>query len=108
LTRYHAAALLKARRPGEAYALLKPLIRQGGDDPTLHRLFGTAAGELGRRPEAHQALAEDRYLSGDLPGAIQQLQIASREAKDNFYLISSIEARIAAIRDEIALQQKNP
>ncbi len=108
LTRYHAAALLKAKRPGEAYALLKPLIRKGIDDPSLYRMFGTAAGELGRGPEAHQALAEDRYLSGDLAGAIQQLQIAARQAGDNFYLISSIEARIAAIRDELTLQRKNP
>ncbi len=108
LTRYHASAQLKAKRPAEAYALLKPLIRQGSDDPTLHHLFGTAAGELGRKTEAHQALSEYRYLSGDLPGAIQQLQIAARQAGNNFYLISSIEARIASIRDEIALQQKNP
>lgn len=108
LTRYHASALLKAKRPTEAYALLKPLIRRNTDDPTLYRLYGTAAGELGRGPEAHQALAEYHYLNGDLSGAIQQLQIAARQAGNNFYLISSIEARIATIRDEIALQQKAP
>ncbi len=108
LTRYHASAQLKAKRPAEAYALLKPLIRQGSDDPTLHHLYGTAAGELGLKTEAHQSLSEYRYLSGDLPGAIQQLQIAARQAGNNFYLVSSIEARIASIRDEIALRQKNP
>jgi len=56
--------------------------------------------------EAHQAMAEHHYLSGNPHAAIEQLQLATRFAGDNFYLQSSLEARIAAIKEEIATYQK--
>lgn len=105
LLRYYAAALLKAGRARAARDLLKPALRYASDDPTLYRMYGTAAGELGERVEAHRALAEFHYLMGNFPGAIQQLEIARRSAGDNFYQLSGIEARIAAIKEEIALAQ---
>ena len=58
---------------------------------------------LGARVEAHQAQAEAQYLNGNPDAAIEQLQIAARLVRDNFYLQSSIEARIGAIREEMAL-----
>jgi predicted Zn-dependent protease len=105
LLRYHAAALLKANRAREARDLLKPVLRQPSDDPALYRMYGTALGELGERAEAHRALGEYYYLSGNPSAAIQQLEIAARHAGDNFYLVSGIEARIAAIKEELALYQ---
>jgi hypothetical protein len=55
--------------------------------------------------ESHKALAEYYYFSGNPNAAIQQLQIATRYAGDNFYLQSSLEARIAAIKEEMAIYQ---
>ena len=66
-------------------------------------MLAEAAGGAGAKLEAHQALAEHYYLSGDPNAAIDQLQIATRYAGDNFYLQSSLEARIQAIKEEMAL-----
>jgi predicted Zn-dependent protease len=107
LLRHYAATLLKTSRPKEARDLLKPALRRTADDPALYKMLGTAAGELGLLAEAHQALGEYYYLMGNPGAAIQQLQIAARHASDNFYLQSSLEARITAIRDELGLAQNS-
>jgi len=103
LRRAQAQALLNARRPAEAYRLLKDAVRKEVPDPPLYRLLAQAAGESGAKVEAHRALAEAEYLNGNPDAAVEQLQIAARLAKGNFYLVSSIEARLGAIREEIAL-----
>ncbi len=103
ILRAYAAALLRAGKPKDAYALLKAPIRRLPEDPALYRMYGQAAGEIGERVEAHRALAEYHYRSGNPGMAIQQLEIAKRSAGEDFYLLSSIEARIAAIKDELAL-----
>jgi predicted Zn-dependent protease len=106
IARQYAAALLKTGQPRAARDLLGPLLRQRGDDPALYRMMAAAAGDSGAPAEAHRAQAEFFYLTGNLNGAIQQLQLASRLAGDNFYLQSSIEARMSAIKEEIALYQQ--
>jgi predicted Zn-dependent protease len=68
-------------------------------------MMAAAAGASGARVEAHQALAEHYYLSGNPGAAVEQLQIAGRFAGDNFYLQSSIEARLKAIKEEMAPNQ---
>lgn len=103
LLRAHAEVLLKAKRAREARDLLRLAIKRQPDDPALYRMLARAAGDAGARVEAHQAQAEAQYLNGNPDAAIEQLQIAVRLARDNFYLQSSIEARIGAIREEIAL-----
>jgi predicted Zn-dependent protease len=106
LLRSYAAALLRAGKPRETFDLLRPVIRRSPNDPTLYRIYGQAAGEIGERVEAHRALGEYHYLNGNPGAAIQQLEIARRSAGNDFYLLSSIEARIGAIKDEIALYQE--
>ncbi|OGT13734.1 MAG: hypothetical protein A3J49_18640 [Gallionellales bacterium RIFCSPHIGHO2_02_FULL_57_16] len=103
LTRSYAGALLAGGRSRVAMELLKPAVRRQPDDPALHKMLAEAAGGAGAKLEAHQALAEHYYLSGDPNAAIDQLQIATRYAGDNFYLQSSLEARIQAIKEEMAL-----
>lgn len=106
LQRHYGTALLRAGEPRKAYEFLKPVVRHEPDDPAVHKLFGTAAGEIGERTEAHRALAEYHYLSGNPGAAIQQLQIAARHAGGDFYVLSSIEARIAAIRETLPAPEK--
>ncbi len=103
LRRAHAEALLRTGRAREARDMLRQALRQEPQDPALYNLLAQAAGESGARVEAHQARAEAQYLSGNPDAAIEQLQIAAKLVRDNFYLQSSIEARIGAIREEIAL-----
>lgn len=103
LRRAHAEALLRTGRAREAHDMLRQAIKREPQDPALYNLLAQAAGEAGLRIEAHQARAEAQYLGGNPDAAIEQLQIAAKLVRDNFYLQSSIEARIGAIREEIAL-----
>ena len=66
-------------------------------------MLATAAGNTGDRIAAHRAMAEYNYLNGDPKAAITQLQLASRFAKGNFYIQSSVDARIREIKNEMEL-----
>ena len=107
LTRYYASALLKTGNADAARKIIKGILRKETSDPTLYKMLATAAGETGNRLEAHQSLAEYYYLNGQAKAAIEQLQIASRFARDNFYAQSSLEARMKEIKEEIALSRKH-
>lgn len=107
LTQRYAAALLKTDHPLEARNLLKAVVRKWPQDPALQKMFAIAAGNSGSLLEAHQAMAEYYYLSGNSDAAIAQLQIARRHAGENFYFLSSLDARIKEIREEAALYKNN-
>lgn len=102
LAHRYAAALLESGQPKRAQALLKDLLGHQVGDPILYKMLARAAGETGELVAAHQALAEHYYLSGNADAALEQLRIASRFAKDNFYALSSIEARGQEMKDDIA------
>lgn len=101
--RRYSEALLAGRQPGAALELLRTAVRTRPDDPALYKLLAKAAGEADAPFEAHQAMAEHYYLYGNLHAALDQLQIAARHAGSNFYRQSVVEARIQAIKEEIAL-----
>ena len=102
LAHRYAAALLESGQPKRAQALLKDLLGHQVGDPILYKMLARAAGETGELVAAHQALAEHYYLSGNADAALEQLRIASRFAKGNFYALSSIEARGQEMKDDIA------
>lgn len=106
LIHYYASALLKTGKHRQAKDLLKTALQRRPEDPELYRMLAQAAGGAGATYEAHKAMAEHYYLSGYPQAAIEQLQLATRFAGDNFYLQSSLEARMAAIKEEIAVYQK--
>jgi len=102
LEQRYASALLRAGKAPAARDLLRKMVRQRPGEPGLYRMLATAAGETGSRLEAHQALAEHYYLSGNPEAALEQLNIAKRFAGDSFYIRSSLDARIKEIKDEVA------
>jgi predicted Zn-dependent protease len=99
----YASTLVKTEHASQAEPILRAALKHRADDPKLHKLLSESLAAAGKVAESHQALAEYYYLSGDPNAAIRQLQIAGRNAGNNFYLQSSIDARIKAIRDEVAL-----
>lgn len=99
----YARALVRAKQTREAEPIIRTAIVRRPDDPALHDLLSQAAAANGKMAEAHQARAEQFYLSGNPNAAIEQLRLASRYAGNNFYLQSSVEARIQAIKEEVAL-----
>lgn len=102
LVRYYGEALLRAGRPAEAQRLLGKAVRARPRDPSLQRLLARAATANGDPLSAHRAMAEYYYLNGNTHAAIDQLQIAARLARGNFYHQSSVEARLQEIQNEMA------
>ena len=101
LTQRYASALLKTGQPAQARQLLDRAIRQQPDEPTLYKLLASAAGESGKKMEAHRAFGEYYFLTGQPRAAIEQFELAVRFAGNNFYYIASLEARIKEIRETL-------
>lgn len=100
---HYTNALIRTKHERDAEPIIRAAIAQRPDDPLLYALLSQTASANGKLPESHQALAEHYYLNGNFHAAIEQLQLASRYAGNNFYLQSSLEARIQAIKEEVAL-----
>ena len=101
LTQRYASALLKTGQPARARALLDQAVRQQPDEPALYKLLASAAGESGKKMEAHRAFGEYYFLTGQPRAAIEQFELATRFAGKNFYYVASLEARIREIRETL-------
>ncbi|MBT58101.1 MAG: hypothetical protein CL393_01015 [Acidiferrobacteraceae bacterium] len=91
---YLAEALLAIGRPAEARSEIRKLIRIKPQWPANYKILAGAEGALGKQMEATRAQAEYHILRGSLEEALELLKRARRLAKDNFYALSGIEARI--------------
>ncbi|MEW8624410.1 MAG: M48 family metalloprotease [Candidatus Thiodiazotropha sp.] len=69
-------------------------------DPRLYRLLSKIEQLAGRKAESHRMLAEAYVARGEFHPAIQQLEIALKEAEQtDFYQTSRIESRLQKLRD---------
>lgn len=101
LVQRQGSALLKTGKAGQARQILAKAVRLHTKEPSLYKLLASAAGESGKRMEAHRAYGEYYFLIGQPRAAIEQFQLASRFAEKNFYYVSSLEARIKEIRETL-------
>ncbi|MHB8716924.1 MAG: beta-barrel assembly-enhancing protease [Sulfuricaulis sp.] len=101
----YASALLKTEHYQQAKKLLQIAMENQPGDPGLYQMLAQAEGGAGSPYESHRALAEHYYLNGNPGAALEQLQIAEHFVGNNFYQQSSLEARITAIKQEIAASQ---
>ena len=99
-------ALLEAKQGQGAHAEVANFLRDKltlhRQDPRLYELHAKSLGALGRRTAAHRALAEAYALSGALPAAIEQLQIARRAGDGDFYELSIVDARLCELQAQTA------
>ena len=95
-------ALLEAKQGQGAHAEVANILRDKltlyRQDPRLYELHAKSLGALGRRTAAHRALAEAYALTGALPAAIEQLQIARRAGDGDFYELSIVDARLCELQ----------
>lgn len=105
LVQRQASALLKTGKASQARQILDKAVRLHAKEPSLYKLLATAAGESGKRMEAHRAYGEYYFLIGQPRAAIEQFQLASRFAENNFYYVSSLEARIKEIRETLPTER---
>lgn len=102
----YAHALLYAKRYQEAHRLIDQARRQRPHpDPGLYQLQAKAAMGMGRTADAHEAMAEFYFLSGQTLEAVEQLTLASKVPGLDFYQASRIEARLQALQ-ALALEEK--
>lgn len=101
LTQRQASALLKTGKAVQARQILDKAVRVHAQEPLLYKLLASAAGETGKHMEAHRAFGEYYFLIGQPRAAIEQFQLATRFAANNFYYVSSLEARIKEIRETL-------
>jgi len=95
----HARALLSANQPREALAFLSERQRIWTSDGRLYALQAEAHQALGQVAQAHLAQAEAYVLADRAGAAIEQLQLAQRAGKTDFYTLSIIDARLRNLRE---------
>lgn len=105
LTQRYGEALLNRGQPRAARNLLDRAVRQHPSEPALYRLLARAAGNAGYPMEAHRAYGEYYFLTGQPRAAIEQLDLALKHTRNDFYYVASIEARIKEIRERSGLLQ---
>ncbi len=103
---HYAAALVDSGQHKAAIQLLEDDVRQFSNTTIpFYPLLAKAAGGAGNKALARQAMAEQFYLTGKTHAAIEQLELAIPEAKDDFYRASQIEVRLGQFKTE-ALKEK--
>ncbi len=90
----YADALITANKAADAIRFLGDKADARTSDPQLYEFQARAYASLGKRLPQHRAQAEVYALRGNLPAAIEQLQIAQKAGDGDFYQKSSVEARL--------------
>lgn len=93
------AALAQNDQTGVA-ALLKPLSARYASDPALWQRVARQYADHDRL-RYHQALGNAYYLQNKPSAALEQYQLASQAPGEDFYLRSSIEARIRELQTRL-------
>jgi predicted Zn-dependent protease len=95
-------ALIGNGQADAALGLIASRLQQDPKDYHLYQLRARSYAALGNNMLQHQAQAEVYYLAGNLPAAIDQLQLAEKFNDGNFYSRSIIEARLKVFKSMAA------
>ena len=93
-------ALLRDGQGKRALAIIDEYSRIHVKSAALYRLEAEAYRLEGEVTPSRMALAEYYYLTGELEGAIHQLQLAANEPGGDFYQSSRVEARLKELQAE--------
>ncbi|MGV0954495.1 MAG: M48 family metalloprotease [Fluviibacter sp.] len=80
--------------------LIDSRLRSGVRDPKLYQLQAQSYSALGKTVQSRRATAESYALNGQTQAAVEQLELAQREAK-TFYDQSMIDTRLRALRAQV-------
>ncbi|MCE1172457.1 MAG: M48 family metalloprotease [Azovibrio sp.] len=94
----HAEALLQHGRLEEAQRFLDGQVQKNTQDARLYQFQAKAYAARGRAGQQHKALAEAYLLQGQLPAAIEQLELAQKAKDGDFYERSAIDARLRQLK----------
>lgn len=106
LTINYAYALMQSGKITKSIQILEDYTKNNLKHPAVYKLLSTAWGKNNNLVKAHIAESEYYYLSGLLPPAIEQLEIARKITKQSdFYTLSRIDARKQAMEEEKELYE---
>jgi predicted Zn-dependent protease len=91
-------ALLRNNQPEEALKLVESRLQYVVSDPRLYQLQSQCYAALKRGMQQHRALAESYYRLGNVRAAIEQLVLAQKSGDGDFYVQSSVDARLRELR----------
>ena len=93
LARQYADALIASGKLDKAGAFLRDQVQQYREEPKLYDKLAKTYAAQGKIALQHMALAESYVLSGALPAAVDQLNLARKAQDVSFYDQSVIDAR---------------
>jgi predicted Zn-dependent protease len=99
-------ALQLLGRHVDAASLLDEQIKTYPRDARLYALRAKSYASLGKRLLQHQSQAEAYVLQGSLSSAVEQLQLAQKSGDGDFYQLSSVEARLRNLRQQLVEELK--
>ena len=100
-------ALIDAQKYDKAREVAARSVSLRNNDPRLYRLVGRIEKLAGNPAESHRMLAEAYVAEGRLQPAIQQLDIALREAgKEDFQQLSRLESRLNHLREALKREKE--
>jgi predicted Zn-dependent protease len=104
----YAEALINANKAPSAIQFLDNAVDSRSTDPQVYDLRARAYSAMGKRLLQHRALAEVYALQGNVPAAIEQLQIAQKAGDGDFYQKSIVEARLKELMEADAENRRKP
>jgi predicted Zn-dependent protease len=98
IARQYADAMYAAGKYEDAARYLREQVRQYREEPKLYDQLAKTYAAQGKIALQHMALAESYVLSGALPAAVDQLDIARKATDVSFYDQAMIDAREREIK----------
>jgi len=99
-------ALLEARQPAEAIKVTQDELLNYPADAKMHALQARTYSVLGKRLQQHRAQAEAYALQGQVPDAVEQLELAQKAGDGNFYEHSQVDSRLREMKKRMADEAK--
>jgi predicted Zn-dependent protease len=100
-------ALLQAGRDADASRFVERQLARFPDDGPLQLLAARAYAAQNKQMLSHRHQGEYYAWQGNLKGAVDQLEIASKAKDGDFYQASVVDTRLRALKREVAEQDKS-
>ena len=95
-------SLLEAGQPQQAIKVTEDELLNYPSDAKMHALQAQTWSLLGKRLQQHRAQAESYALLGQLPQAVEQLELAQKAGDGNFYEQSQVDSRLRELKKRVA------
>jgi predicted Zn-dependent protease len=99
-------SLLEASLPQDAVKITEDDLLSYPSDARMHALQAKTYALLGKRLQQHRAQAEAYALQGQVPAAVEQLELAQKAGDGNFYEQSQVDSRLRELKKRMADEAK--